>query len=109
MLVNTLLVVNMKYSLDDLANTLSKTYSTVKDAASYPYKLYKNNRYVNMNINVLAAAFPSITAASLVSYYFKSHGMGDLENSIITAATDWAAYIPVHVGLQYYSNREKLR
>ena len=33
----------------------------------------------------------------------------DLENSIITAATDWAAYIPVHVGLQYYSNREKFR
>jgi len=99
----------MKCGLEDITNRLNKSYVAVKGVVSFPYRLYKNNRYVNMNVNVLAAASPSITIASLASEYFKMSGFSNLENSVVTAATDWAVYIPVHVGLQYFSNREKFR
>ena len=97
----------------ELSNKLSGIILNVEkkfsDAITYPYRLYKNNRYVNMNVNVLAAASPSITIASFASKYFKNSAISNLENSVLTATIDWAVYIPVHIGLQYFSNKDKFR
>ncbi len=79
----------------------------IVSAMKKPLELYKNNRYVNLNANVLAAAYPSIKVASLASDSMSSQGC--TEGGIVCGAAivDWLAYIPIHIGLHYLSKRHQ--
>ena len=69
--------------------------------------VYKNNRIVNINSNILAAAAPSILAATGMSELLEYQGCSEGTIATAAAVTDWAVYIPVHVGLHYRSNKER--
>ena len=98
-------------ALENLTNSAYQTYKKISDVIPnvirYPYQIYKNNSYVNMNANFIAAVFPSITAAGLASEHFRNIGFSNLENTIATAIVDWGVFIPINIGLQYFSNKNK--
>lgn len=84
-----------------------KGLESILNAARGSLNLYRNNRYVNMNANVLAAAFPSIEAAARTSCCLEAAGCSKEAITAGAVAADWLAYIPVHIGLHYWSNRER--
>lgn len=79
----------------------------VVKVARAPYDLYRNNTLVNMNANVLAAAYPSIEAAAQTSRIMQEEGYSEAAVSGGAAAADWLAYIPIHLALHYFSNKKK--
>lgn len=79
------------------------------ETALIPYALYKKNPYVNLNVNVLAAAYPSIQAASGTSFAMEANGFSREEISFGAAVVDWLVYIPIHIGLHYFSKREQFK
>jgi hypothetical protein len=78
---------------------------TLENIVKKTLGVYKNNRLVNINANVFAAAAPSILAASGVSGLLEHNGYSPETIATVAAITDWAVYIPVHVGLHYKANR----
>jgi len=69
--------------------------------------MYKNNRIVNINANVLLAAAPSIAVATGVSEVMDNMGCSNQAIVLGAAISDWVAFIPIHVGLHYRTNREQ--
>ncbi len=70
-------------------------------------KAYKNNRLLNVNANIIAAAFPSIAAATGMSELMEYYGYPDGAIATAAAITDWVIYIPIHIGLHYKTNKEE--
>ena len=64
---------------------------------------------VNVNVNILAAAAPSIEAASRISGYLQQAKYGDDVISAAAAITDWAAFIPIHIALHYIANKDNFQ
>lgn len=75
------------------------------DRAAHAYQ----KKIVNLNVNVLLAAYPSIEAASSASSAMQNGGYSPEITSLAAATIDWAVYIPIHIGLHYFANREKFR
>ncbi len=96
-----------KNDLKETRQDAIKSLDLIVNAIKWPTRIYKNNRLVNINANVLAAAYPSIEAAAQTSRCMKEYGCGDGAITTGAAAADWLAYIPVHIGLHYLSNRKK--
>ena len=87
----------------DLARGLEVT------GASKLYDLYKKNRYVNMNANVLLASAPDIEAGGLASKCLANAGCSPLPVTLGANVVSWLAYLPVHMGLHYASNRQRFK
>ncbi len=68
---------------------------------------YRTNGYINLNLNTILAAVPSIQAAKEAGNFASMHGLSQEAIPWISAAADWLTYIPIHIGLHYVSNKEK--
>jgi len=90
-------------------NHIKTGLETIVETAKIPYNLYRDNKYVNLNANVLAASYPSIQAATLASSAMENAGCSNGAISCGAAAVDLAAYIPIHMGLHYLSKRNHFR
>ncbi len=69
--------------------------------------LYKNNRFVNINLNIIAAgapAFAAAGAASRIMEYFQ-YSKGAIAG--VALAADLAVYFPVQSILHFYANRSQ--
>jgi len=86
-----------------------KGLETLVSLVKKPYRLYRDNKYVNLNANILTAAYPSIQAAVCASSVMSSRGYCDGAIATGAALVDWAAYIPVHMTLHYLSKRHKFK
>lgn len=80
---------------------------TLVKAAKKPVDLYRNNKLVNLNVNVLAASYPSIAAAAYTSEIMEKEGFCDFGTSVGAGIVDWAAFIPIHILLHYKSKRHQ--
>jgi len=87
----------------------SQTLESLLNIVKTPVRLYKNNKYVNLNANVLVAAYPSIQAATCVSSAMSSSGYCNSAIATGSAVADWATYIPIHIGFHYLSKKQNFK
>lgn len=106
---NYLTVNGWKRDLDETKQDTLRGLEAIVNVAKIPYDLYRNNKYVNLNTNVLAAAFPSIQAATCASSKMSSLDCSKRTIAAGAAVIDWAIYIPVHITLHYISKGHKFR
>lgn len=86
-----------------------KGLEEIAKIAKAPYNLYKNNKLININANVLAAAYPGIEAAAYISKRMEETGFSDSATSAGAIAADFVVYVPVHLGMHYLSNKGKFK
>lgn len=70
-------------------------------------EVYRNNRIVNVNANVLLASYPGIEAAAQMSGAMERLGSPEETTALVAAAVDWLVYVPVHLALHYAANKER--
>ncbi|MFH1589300.1 MAG: hypothetical protein ABIB43_01915 [archaeon] len=69
--------------------------------------IYKNNRVVNINLNVVAGSIISFGFASGMSEFMAYQGQPDAVIATAAAITELVTYFPILVGLHYNANKEE--
>lgn len=69
--------------------------------------LYKNNRFVNINLNILVAGVPAFAAVGVVSKIMECYEYSKSAIAGAALVADLAVYFPVQSILHFYTNRNQ--
>src|SRR3989338_5908663 len=79
----------------------------LEEIISKTTEMYKTNRFVNINLNVLAAAAPAFIAAGIVSEIFSYAQYSKEAIAVAGLVADMIVYFPLQGFLHYRVNREQ--